>query len=308
MLSAHPSVASLGAVDALPFSGSVARDGIPQSAGEPVPLVRALPGYFETAGVHLVYGRALLWRDTAEPVAVLSELAAVMLFPGTDPIGQLVRSGRGQSFRVVGVVRDVRMTPSAQPSPLVYGMVDRQFDGRMTIIARLNQRSDSAAIDLRRLLASLDTGMPVITRWWDDEISRLDEYRTPRFQSVVLGTVAALAMGLAVLGIFGVVSYRISGRVREIGIRVALGAAPHSIRRMLLLRSTSPVAVGVSVGLAAIWMSGDVLRSRLYGFQGWDWAAIACGVITITLTALLTTLIPAHRASRLPPTEVLRTS
>jgi putative ABC transport system permease protein len=294
-------------VEALPLSGRVPRDNVPVTGADAIPLVRTLPGYFETAGIRLLRGRLFDWQDrSVSSDAIVSESAASILFPGLDALGEQLKSEKGGPFTVVGVVGDVRMTFAQSRVPLVYTIVDPKFDGRMELVARLRDRSPQASVEVRKLVGSLERGMPVITAWWSESIDSMAEYRTPRFQSIVLGVVATLATSLAALGVFGVVSYSIRRRMHEVAMRLALGAKPESIARTLTLQMAWPVAIGLCVGLMGTWLMGRVLAAHLMAFRAWEWPVIAGGAAIIASTGILSTYLPARKASRLPAMTVLR--
>ena len=147
--------------------------------------------------------------------------------------------------------------------------------------------------------------MPVTAEWWSKSINSMAEYRTPRFQTIVLGTVATLATTLAALGLFGVVSYSTRSRMHEVAIRLALGAMPGSITRRLALQTAWPVAIGLLGGLMAAWLMGRILTAYLVGFRGWEWPVLIGGAAIIASTAMLSTYLPARKASRLPAMTVL---
>jgi putative ABC transport system permease protein len=306
-LAERSDVQSAGAVEALPLSGWIPRDIVPVPGAEPIPLVRTLPGYFETAGIRLLQGRQFNWQDTgAASPAIVSESAASILFPGLDALGQSVKAEKSGLFTVIGVVGDVRMTLGRPRDPLIYTFVGPPFDGRMDFLARLRAQSPQAAAEIRKFVSSLQREMPVSTAWWSESINAMSEYRTPRFQSMVLGTVATLATALAAIGLFGVVSYSTRRRMREIAIRLALGARPESITRTLVLQKAWPVAIGLMVGLIGTWLMNGVLTATLVGFRGWDWPVLTSGASIILFTAMLSTYLPVRKASRLPAMTVLR--
>jgi ABC-type antimicrobial peptide transport system permease subunit len=135
----------------------------------------------------------------------------------------------------------------------------------------------------------------------------MPEYRVPRLQTIVLGTVAALATTLAAAGLFGVVSYNTRRRMPELAIRLALGAKPDSLARKLALRMAPPVSIGLVIGLITTWFLGRVLTANLVGFRAWEWPVLAGGAAIIASTAVLSTYLPVRKASRrLPVMTVLK--
>jgi putative ABC transport system permease protein len=300
-------VQSAGAAEALPLSGTSPRDNVPVAGAEPIPLVRTLPGYFESAGIRLLSGRLFGWQDDAASAsAVVSESAASILFPGFDPLGQSLQAEKSGTFTVIGVVSDVRMTRDRPRDPLIYAVVGPPFDGRMEFIARLRVRSSQASVEIKKFVSSLQRDMPVSTTWWSESISGMAEYSTPRFQTMVLSTVAFLATALAAIGLFGVVSYSTRTRLHEIAIRLTLGAMPESITRRMVLQTAWPVAVGLIVGLIGTWVMGRLLTANLVGFRGWEWPVLTGAAFIIALTAMLSMYLPVRKASRLPAMSVLR--
>ena len=306
-LAERPDVVSAGAVEALPLSGWVPRDKVPAAGADAIPLVRMLPGYFESAGIRLLRGRLFNWQDSrVSSPAIVSESAASILFPGLDPLGRQLKSEQDGPFTVVGIVSDVKMTLARARDPLVYAMLDSTFDGRMDFIARLRASSRQAPIEIRQFVSGLQREMPVTTRWWSESIHGMTEYRTPRFQTIVLGTVASLATALAALGMFGVVSYSTQKRMHEVAIRLALGAMPESITRRLVLQMAWPIALGLLGGLIGTWLMGRVLTAYLVGFRAWEWQVLIGGAAIVAFTGMLSTYLPVRKATRLPAMTVLR--
>jgi predicted permease len=307
LLAGLPDVAAAGAVEALPLSGTIPRDSVPVSGADAIPLVRTLPGYFESAGIRLVRGRLFEWQDvTNSSWAVLSESAASMLFPGLQPVGQQLQSGNSGAFTVVGIVSDAKTSPGRAHDPLVYTIADPAFGGRMELIAAMRQKSLQAAGRIRQFVGGRQREMPVTTRWWSEAIDGMAEYRTPRFLTIVLGTVAALATMLAAIGVFGVVSCSTRRRMHEVAIRLALGAVPTSIARRMTVQTAWPVAIGLVVGVTGTWLMGRVLAAHLVGFRVWEWPVLTGGAAIIASTAMLSVYLPVRKATRLPAMTVLR--
>jgi len=308
-LAERPDVAAAGATDALPLVKPVrsARDPVETPDGEAIGNVAVLPGYLETIGARLVGGRAFSWDDTApgSRAVILNESASRTLFQGVDPVGRTVRTKGGHDLEVIGVVADVRMSLTGQVPPLTYMILGDDFGGA-TFVARMRVHSDTAPIEMRRFVNAMASDMPVTTAWWTDAIDSLAEYRTPRFQTVVLGTFAALAMLLTVLGVFGVVSSLVANRTHEIGVRLALGATRSSIVGAVLRYAAAPVLIGVAVGFGAGWALGRLAEAHLAGFEAGGPGVFVAGAAIAVATALLSAYVPARRAGRLDPTVLLR--
>jgi putative ABC transport system permease protein len=148
--------------------------------------------------------------------------------------------------------------------------------------------------------------MPVAAAWWSDALSGITAYRNPRFQTVVLGSFAGLALLLTATGIFGVVAFIAAARTKEMGIRIAIGARPASLVAMMLRQTSIPVAIGIAGGLVASrWMS-RLAEAQLFQVDARDPIMLAAAAATVIATALAAAYLPARRASQVDPIEVLR--
>lgn len=302
----RPDVAAVGAAGSLPLSGEAPDEGavVPERPSTRVGLVHVLPGYFEAVQMHLQRGRFLTWSDMQgdESAAEVSESAAHVMFPGRSPLNQTFTNGRGRSFRVVGVVNDVRRSLSRAEPPVVYalGGVGTRW---MTVVVRTRDRRDAVLADLKREASTVG---PATTSWWQDSVSTITAYRNPRFQTLVLGVFAALALGLTGLGVFAVVAYLVASRTREMGVRLAIGAAPASLMRLVIRQATVPVAVGAGIGLAATQGLGRLAEAQLYKVDTHDPVTLGAATIVVLAAAVLAAYLPARRASRVDPVRVLR--
>ena len=199
------------------------------------------------------------------------------------------------------------MTSGAGREALAYANIETSFDGGMHLVARMrDRRSAEAAAQVRRVIAGVQHDLPVAVVPWAEAINNMSEYQTPRFQSIVLGAVATLAVTLAALGVFGVVSHSTRRCMREIAIRLALGSTPEAIVRRLTLRMAWPVVLGLAAGLMTIWPMTRILMAHLVGFAGWEVSVLATSAAIIALVAMIATYVPVRRASRLFPMTVLR--
>ena len=294
--------------------GSVPTDGFGRSeaveiAGEqrPVDALYVLPGYLETIGLHVLRGRRLTSADIASAdVAVLSDSAARALFPDQDAIGATFRTRVGRQFTVVGVVSDVKRSLTRQLDPLAYVIPPPKMTRGMTLVARMRTRSTGALIDTRRQIGRLAPDIAVTAVWWSDSIDASTPYRNPRFQTLVLTTFAVLAIALTALGIFAVVSFAVAARTREMGVRLAIGASPSSILRLVVRQALSPVALGLFVGLVATQLLKRIAEAQLYDVDVRDPVTLVAAAITVLSTALFAAYLPARRASRTDPAAVLR--
>lgn len=308
-LARRPDVVAAGAGGSIPTDGFGAAEVVEASGSQgPVDVLYVLPGYFETIGIPLVRGR-LLTRDDMRgggDVAVLAESAARALFPNQNAIGAAFRTRQGRQFTVVGVVGDVQRSLSRQLSPPAYVFPPRDTTRGMTIVARLRNRSPGALAEVRREIAARAQGSPVTGVWWSDSIDALAGYRNPRFQTLVLGTFATLALVLTSLGIFAAVAFAVAARTREMGVRLALGAPPHSLVRLVVWQALTPVVVGIVTGLAAAQWLRRIAEAQLFDVNARDPVTLTAAAITVAAASLVAAYLPARHATRVDPIGVLR--
>jgi putative ABC transport system permease protein len=309
-IAANPDIASVGVVGSLPLGGAAPAEGV-QSAdpGARVGVVHVLPGYVETAGIELVRGRAHVESDVrSDPgAALVSRSAARVLFPGREALGESFTSTGGRRFHVVGVIADVRTQVSEEPPPLTYVLpADRVWP--MTIVARTRVRQGGTLERLRQDVerATGATLRSVSAAWWADSIGTLADYKNPRFQTMILGAFAALALVLTFIGIFGVVAFLVAARTREMGVRLALGAAPGSLIRLMLGRVLPPVVAGVIVGLLATRWVSQLAEAQLFRVEARDPMMLAAAALLVAAAAALAAYLPARRASGVDPVITLR--
>ncbi len=308
-LAGHREVVHAGATDTLPLVNrfSSGRAVVEATSGDRIGNVTVLPGYFETVGIRLLRGRAFSWGDTAagSRAVILDESASRALFEGTDPVGRTIRTTDGRDLDVIGVVADARMSLIGQAPPVTYTIIG-QGTRSPKLVVRMRNHSAAAPAEIRRFVNALANDMPVTTAWLTDALDSLAEYRTPRFQTVVLGTFAVLAILLTILGVFGVVSFLVTSRTRELGVRLALGATPSLVVGLVLRYAAAPVLIGVAAGIGAGWVLGRLAEAHLAGFDAGDPGVFVAGAVVAVATALLSAYVPARRAGRLDPTVLLR--
>jgi putative ABC transport system permease protein len=268
--------------------------------------------YLRVMGIPLLRGRGITERDRAdsEPVLLVSRSAALAFWGGADPIGSRVRVGdpdNGPWRTVVGVVGDVRHFDSATPSrPQMYLPQSQMTDSFLVLVARAPAVTARGVADAARAaLRELDATVPVYDVATTREL--IDRSAAPRrFVMRLLAAFAAAALLLAALGIYGVVSHAVGQRKREIGIRVALGATPRDIRRLVLSSGTAVVGAGLGAGIVAALAVGRLMGSVLYEVSPRDPAALALAAATLAAVALAAHWLPARRAARVAPVEALR--
>ena len=292
------------------WGGDVETDLAPQDESD-VDLQAVSPGYFETLGIPLMRGRGLTPADRngAPLVALVNEAFVQRFFPRTDPLGHRIHHGADTPWMtVVGVVNDIRRKgKEAQITAQVY--LPAAQTGYPVSLADFAVRS---AGDPRQLVKAvqaqvlaLDKDQPVTNvRTLEEIVSASAAQR--RFQTVLLATFAAVALGLAVIGIFGVLSYLVSQRTGELGIRLALGARPRAILALVLRQAGALIGAGVALGLAAAFALTRYLESLLFGVRPTDWLSYGAAVALLAAVSLLAALLPARRGSRLDPMVALR--
>jgi len=320
-LSAVPGVSALAVADSLPpaktlagsvMFGVVEAQGRPrvQGAGGRVEIRGVTPGYFSALGVPILRGRAFTEADraSAQDVIVLSDAMARRMFPGEDPLGQQMRpAGIGPWRTVIGVAADVKNSGLEDPGdPEIYTLrkLDADPGRRGAVILR-------AALDPRALggwvrseIAGLDPTLPVEIGTLQDEVRRLTE--RPRFNAVLLAVFAGLGLLLAALGLYAVVSFLVAERTREIGVRMAMGATPGGIGRMVVASAARPVAAGALMGAAGSLLAARLLKAALFQTPPADPLAISMGLAILAGTALVAACAPARRAARVDPAVALR--
>ena len=304
----RPDVAAASAGSSIPPDGFGApEEAEPSGTQRPVDVVHVLPGYFETLGIPLVQGRLLTRDDLAsENVAVVSQSAARALFPDGHVLGATFRSRSRRQFTVVGIVGDVQRSVSRKLVPPAYALPPRDTSRAMTIVARVRGRGPHTLDDLRRAIAALTPGAPVIGEWWSTTIADQAGYRNPRFQTLVLTTFAVLGLTLTALGIFGAVTFVVAVRTREMGVRLALGAQPRTLVRMVIRQALTPVAAGILVGLVAARWLRDVAEAQLIDVNARDPQTLFAVVLTVAVAALVAAYLPARHVTRVDPIGVLR--
>jgi putative ABC transport system permease protein len=316
-VSALPGVDSVGAVDVLPSTGSNDRsyeiESYQPRPGEPQPenqFHATGKGYFQTLRIPLLNGRDFADSDDARAaeVAVVNQAWVRRYFPGRDPLGQRLRLFVGKSHiggwrTVIGVVGDVRELGVDKPAPASFFLPLAQLSPpQMSLVVRA-----PAAIGprVREVLARLDASQPV------DRIAPLREVTDAslaqrRFPLQLLGAFAGLALFLSALGIYGVTSYSVSQRTREIALRMAVGATEQRVLRMVLGSALRTAGIGASIGIAAALFFARILSSMLFGVSAADPLTYLSVVALFGLIALAASALPALRASRTNPMTALR--
>jgi predicted permease len=319
-LGALPGVTSVALGDCPPLNGGcngtilVRRDRPAAEPGsEPAVGVHwVTPAWFSTLGVPLLKGRVFGDGDRlgGRKVVLVSESAAQRYFPGEDPIGRPVSVGQGgfwdDTAYVVGVVGDVRYgTIDSLAAPDVYLSYYQSPRGRMMIYLRTVGDPLSLSPAARRVLRDVAPDAPVYdVRTLSSRVSDASAYA--RFSAMLLALFAAVALALAAIGVYGVISFAAGQRTKEIGLRVALGASPASVVRLVVGQGLAIALGGLVVGLAGALAATRLMSSMLYDVAPSDPLTFAGIVVLLVATVLLASWIPARRAAEVQPMEALR--
>jgi len=327
-----PGVEQVGAVNALPLAGDFA-DGTflrlrageqikdfaqferlshdPEKAGYAY-YIAASEGYFQAFRIPLLRGRLFDGRDGADSphAALISESLARTVWPKGDPLGRLIEFGNMDGdvrpLTIVGVVGDVRARGlEAPPEPVIYtNLLQRPHQSNISIVLR--SATDLGTLNTAMLdqVRTLDPNLPVRVRPFTQIFDASLVHR--RFTMILLGAFASVALLLALVGVHGVISYAVSERTREIGVRMALGAQPADVLRMVLGQGAGMVAVGTSIGLLTALGIGRFLQSLLYEIRAADLLTYAYVTLLLALVTLLACWIPARSAMRVDPMVALR--
>jgi len=268
-------------------------------------------GYFETFGIALLRGRALADSDTASSprVAVINEQLAREFFGDTDPLGQTLQSGDREPSTIVGIVGNALQGNTLRETPrrAVYTPLSQETDlqSKLTVAVRSTEPLGSLA-DAARAETRAVSSDAVVTylRTMEQQIG--GTMVRERVLATLSSWFGVLALTLTCVGLYGVVAHDVARRRRDIGIRLALGARPANVARDALGRAAVLVAVGLAVGLAGAFAATRFLGTFLYGLGPADPLVLGAGVAALALTALAASYLPARRAARISPAEVLR--
>jgi predicted permease len=264
-------------------------------------------GYFETKGIEIVRGRGFEPSDRAgaKTVAVVSESFAHRFWPGENPIGRRISTGRGGTREVVGVARDGKYRSLGEaPQPHFYQPFAQMYEPDMVLVARSATDARALLAPLVREARALDPELPVQGSTMEEHLGLA--MLPQRIGSVVLGSFGAITVLLAALGLYGVMSYVVSQRTREIGIRVALGARARDVRLLVLRRALAVTLVGVGIGLAGAAATARLLGAFLVNVSPSDPVTFLAATGLFTAVALLASWVPARRAAAVDPARALR--
>ncbi|WP_163786134.1 ABC transporter permease [Myxococcus vastator] len=271
------------------------------------------PNYFRILSVPLVRGRAFAATDETNGPRVVSinETLAKRLFPGQDPVGQHLRlslNGEQKPHEIVGVVGDERMAGlDTEPPPTIYTPDTQNASTRSVLVLRMRPGATSVASALRAEMRAEDADLVLSgARTMEELVATAPWMFLRRYPTLVVGVFAAVALLLAMVGVYGVMAYSLSQRSRELAVRMALGARSQDVLAMVVWQGASLALLGVGLGLVGALALGRVLQRVLFGVSAADPVVLAGSSAMLVLMAALASYLPALRASRVPPASALR--
>jgi hypothetical protein len=302
------------------FQGSVAS----QFNGHYVHRLFTSAGYFETAATRIVRGRAYTAADARAdaPVAVISESLARAYWGGVDPIGERLTRVWGDDDApgaprvsltdkpagtvVIGVVADAVMNLRNHEALAIYQPLPAGMISAAQLIVRTAGDPRSAIAPIRDIMRSLDAdpGISIQERPVADNVA--EQLGEPAGIGLLTSLIASIALGLAVVGLFGVTAFVVRQREHEVGVRMTLGAQSRDILRLLLHDGLRPVVIGLVAGLVLAFIAGRLVQRALYGISGHDPVAIVAAVVVLLAAAAAAIFIPARRATKVDPARMLR--
>ncbi|MEM7349713.1 MAG: FtsX-like permease family protein, partial [Acidobacteriota bacterium] len=316
-LTARPEIQSVGYASHIPLTLNISttlaiaegQDAVPTEEWPEVDTARVGPDYLETMGIPLLRGRSFSqWDDADAPrVAVVNETMAAQLWPGEEAIGQRMNlDDDGALVEVIGIARDGKYrTLGEQQRAFFYSPLEQGWSGSQTMIVRTRGDRHEALATIRQQVRELDENLAV------SDLQTVEEATAtalvlPRAGASLFGLFGVVGLMLATIGIYGVVSYLVSQRTHEIGIRMAMGAKRWDILRLVVREGIGLTAGGVVLGVLVASVATRALSSVLYGVSATDFLTFVGVSLFLTLIALVATVIPAHRASRFDPLVALR--
>jgi len=319
-IAAVPGVTAVGASNALPLtgdnsSGSLTIEGMaaPTPATRPNADRRAVtPGFHDALGIHLQAGRLFTAADNerAPLVVIVSRAFADRYWPSDSAVGKRVKLARFEAAApwrtVVGVVNDVQHEAlSGRPRPVVYYPLAQNPNGAMQIVARAAGSPSAVAAGVRAAMQRVDPDLPVA------ELRPMSYFVSSALGDTevalsLLGSFALMALALSAAGIYGVMAYAVAQRRTEFGIRLALGASPRDLVRLVGLHSLRLTAIGIALGVAGAWLTSSLLGDLVQGVRATDPRVFAGTAAILALVAMAACVVPALRATRVDPNDALR--
>jgi predicted permease len=310
-VSALPGVSSVGVSGLPPFAGgfqrSVQIDGREEGPGRLTLASPAMPGYLKTMGIGLLRGRDFAPTDLpgSTRVAIVNEIMASRYWPGEDPIGRRFRFfGDEMPYEVVGVARTATyLEIGEQPRPNVYTCMLQNYSPMVAVHARVTGNENGQLATMRREFRALDPNLYVEASTMSRSV--LEALWGPRLAAGLLVVFGFLALVLTAVGLHGVIGHTVQLRTRELGIRMAIGATPGGVVRMIVLEGVKLVALGIGIGAAIAGLVSRVVRSMLFGLSPTDVSTFIAVPMLLIVVAVFACWMPARRATRIDPLQAL---
>lgn len=315
-LAALPGVSSVGAIQLLPLTANnwafpYLAEGHAAPTDGPLPSANfrvITPGYFRTVGIRLLEGRDIADADVAEgeKVGLINATMAASLWPGERAVGRTVQLFGNQPFRVIGVVSDVHQQAlDRAPRPEMYRPLTQFQVSSMVVMIRGSVAPSLLAAPVRQAIEGLNAEVPIARLQPLSEV--LDASLTARhFFTAVLSFFGVLALVLGAVGVYGVMAYAVGGRRHEFGVRMALGASGARVVRGAMSAGARPLVIGLVLGLGGVMVTSRLLQSLLYEVSATDGLTLIGATLVLALVALTAIWIPSRRASRVAPSQALR--
>jgi macrolide transport system ATP-binding/permease protein len=267
-------------------------------------------GYFETMGISILRGRGFLASDTADTprVAIVNEKFAKHYWPGADAVGKHIRldSSVGTPVEIIGVAQTIKYQNTFEPTDFVYMPLAQHPIARMTLMLRSSGDPLQLVQSVKDVVRALDPNLPMLHTMSYEDFYLNQAVNGPRIAMKLVGSMGVVGLLMAIAGLYGVVAYNVSRRTREIGIRIALGAARADVLRLVMGRGLVLVGIGTLIGLAMGVGVEQLMNSMVFNAGGVDIVAYVVVVPAMFLVTMLAAYLPARRASRIAPTQALR--
>jgi predicted permease len=313
-LTSRPGVQSLTVTDRIPLdlygsqSAIVSLPGTNDGGERVVQTAGIDADYFSTLGISLVAGRPFTAAEiqSAAPVAIVSEAMARRFWPTQNAVGRILRDASGTPLEIVGVARDTKVqTLGEAPTPLLYRPLDTRYSRLLRVIVRSSMPPERVVGTLQREVAALDPNVAIFeSGTMSSHLGiMLFPYRAGATISALLGGFGLL---LSSIGLFGVVSFSVARRTRELGIRLAIGATPSMVMRMVILEQARVIGISIALGLLISLGAARALQSVVFGISWVDPITFVAVVVTLASVALVASCLPALRATRISPVVALR--
>jgi predicted permease len=290
----------------------VTADGVDPPPGQPAHEIDQCtvdPGFFQAMGIPLLQGRNFDTTDRPgdQPVIIINQVMADLFWPGEDPLGRTVRTEGGLDLMVVGVARAAKVrTLGEPPRPFIYLSLSQFYPAYPRVLAKTPGRAEDLLPGMIEIIRAVDPEVVLVSAETMEE--HLSVMLLPsRLGAMFSSVFAVVALILATIGLYGVVSYAVASRSREMGIRMSLGADTRGVVGMMVGGGMKLVGIGGAIGLAVAFLTSSVLRGFLFGVEVLDPVTFLGVPLLLLSVALLAAYVPARRATQVDPVRVLRT-